>query len=217
LPVYGKATHFDIKKANTALAADNMNTLQFTAKLFDKGGRVVLESGVPFIINVSGEAVFEKDKKNVMVYVQNGEANFELTSTNTPGEIGVEVLYGDLKPQGIQTSSEKGEMQVRINPPEKIKLESNGDWIPNKVDVFVNFKVGNRLLQNASNKVRLNVYSKQNVLLDTYVQNAKNGEVIFKDITYYKRPAQCLFEIESENYETVTRKVFENTWKITEK
>jgi len=217
LPVYGKATHFDIKKANTALAADNMNTLQFTAKLFDKGGRVVLESGVPFIINVSGEAVFEKDKKNVMVYVQNGEANFELTSTNTPGEIGVEVLYGDLKPQNIQTSSEKGEMQVRINPPEKIKLESDATWIPARVDVFVNFKAGSKLLQNASNKVRLNVYSKENELLDTYVQNAKNGEVIFKDIRYYKRPAQCLFEIKSENYDTITRKVFENTWDITEK
>lgn len=214
LPVYGKPAHFEIQKANSAFAADNRNTLQFTAKLFDKGGRVVLESGVPFEVNVSGEAVFEKDKKTALVNVHNGTANFELTSTNTPGEIGVEVSYGDLKAQNIHTSSEKGEMQVRINPPEKIKLKSNGNWIPTKVDVFVNFKAGGKLLQNATNNVRLNVYSIENELLDTYIKNAKNGEIIFKDITYYKRPAQCLFEIKSENYETVTRKVFENSWDI---
>ena len=65
---------------------------------------------------------------------------------------------------------------------------------------------------NKSGHVTLNVYNKQNELLDTYSQEIEKGEAIFKDISYYRRPAQCLFEVRSDGYETVTRKVFANTW-----
>ncbi|NMH87961.1 glycoside hydrolase family 31 protein [Flavivirga algicola] len=212
LPIYGNPVRLEIEKANTVLVADNENTLEFTAKLFDDGNREVLTTGSPIIVHVEGEALCENESKKQSIYFKDGSAKFSLKSTNTPGDVKVSVTFANLKEKTIRTTSKKGALQVRINPPEKVKLDSDGGWIPDNVDVFVNFRAGDKLIRNIEKEVILNVYNKQGKLLQTYTQVAKKGEVIFKDISYYKRPAQCLFEIKCEGYETVTRKVFENTW-----
>ncbi len=214
LPIYGNPTRLEVNKASTVLVADNENTLEFTAKLYDIGGREVLTAGSPISVHIKGEALCENGTKQQSISFENGIAKFSIKSTNTPGNIKVSVKFANVDERTIATASKKGVMQVRINPPEKVKLDSDGGWIPDDVDVFVNFRAGDQLVRNNEKDVVLNVYNKQGKLLQTYTQNAKKGEVIFKDISYYKRPAQCLFEIKCEGYETVTRRVFENTWNL---
>ncbi|MDN5214913.1 glycoside hydrolase family 31 protein [Fulvivirgaceae bacterium BMA12] len=212
IPVYGKPVRLQTIKENTVFVADGANKLNFSVKLFDEGAREVLTAGSPVIVTLEGEAICENGLTADSIYFKNGQATFSIQSTRKPGKVKVATSFNGLKGSVIETASEKGEMQVRINPPEKVKLDSDGGWIPDRVDVFVNFKAAGKLGRNIENKVTLNVYNKQNELLDSYRQDAKKGEVIFKDISYYRRPAQCLFEIKSEGYETVTRKVFANTW-----
>ncbi len=212
LPIYGNPTTLEIASENSVLLADGSSSLKLSARLYDLNKYEVLTSGVPIIIELEGEALNENGLTKDSVYLKNGKANFKVQSSTKPGKIKIASSYRNLKGETLEVSSEKGEMQVRINPPEKVKLDSDGGWIPDKVDVFVNFKVGGKVARSKTSTVTLNVYNKQKELLDTYVQKAKKGEVIFKDITYYRRPAQCWFEIKSEGYEDVKRKVFANTW-----
>ena len=213
-PIYGKPAHLMLEKSPDVLIADGQSTLNLCVKLFDKNQTQIPIASSPVLVKVIGEALFDNGFKKDNVFVKSGLASIKLKSTATPGFIKVTASFLGLKDVEIEMASAKGEMQVRINPPEKVKLDSEGIWIPDQVDVFVNFKANDQWVKTVSNKVILNVYSKQNKLLATYAQDAKNGEAIFKDITYYKRPAQCLFEIKSEGYETVTRKVFANTWDL---
>jgi hypothetical protein len=159
-------------------------------------------------VTLKGEAVFKNGLKSDTVYVNSGKAIIPIKSTQNIGMTNISASFTTLVSNEIQISSKKGTMQVRINPP----LMSRASWMPKQVDVFVNFMTGKKWDKSATNKVTLNVYNKQHELLDTYAKNAKNGEVIFKDISYYKRPAQCFFELKCDGYETVVCKVFENTW-----
>ena len=212
LPVYGQASQLKVEKIDHALIADGKNTFKVKAMLFDTNNHQVLQVKTPLFISVNGPAVCPNLSKTDTIQLVNGEAIIPVQSTTEAGEIAVSASWKGIAGNPIKITSKKGVMQVRINPPEKIKLDSDGGWIPDQVDVFVNFKAGNEWVKTITNEVTLNVYNKQNELLDTYVQNAEKGEVIFKDITYYKRPAQCLFEIKCEGYDAVVRKVFANTW-----
>lgn len=214
LPIYGKPISLKVEKLNTVWVADDKNKLPFQARLYDKFDNQVLNVSSPLLVNVSGEGVNENSQAKDTVFFNNGSAFFNIISTFKAGTASIDASFRNLTSKTITTTSKKGEMQVRINPPEKIKLDSDGGWIPDHVTVFINFKTGGSIVENASNQVTLNVYSKEHKLLDRYTQKAKHGEVIFKDITYYQRPAQCLFEISCPGYETVVRKVFPNTWDL---
>ncbi len=120
--------------------------------------------------------------------------------------------YEESTAPGVVTK--EGVMQARFNPPEQVKMKGNADWMPTAVTVFVNFMKDGKVMDNCANTVTLNVYSKEGELLDTYQDKAKDGELVFKDIPYYKRPAQCLFELKCDGYETIQQRIFENTWDL---
>ncbi|WP_289062202.1 TIM-barrel domain-containing protein [uncultured Zobellia sp.] len=214
IPVYGKPVSLQMSVKNTVLVADGENEQEFLGQVYDANGVRVLNVASPLIIDIEGEALSDNGMKKDSIAFENGNALFHINSTYKTGEIKVNASFKNIRGNTMVTKSEKGEMQVRMNPPEKVKLDSDGGWIPDNVTVFLNFKAGGQLIKNSNKKVTLNVYDKNGTLLDTYSQKAKKGEVIFKDISYYKRPAQCLFEIKCEGYETVRKKVFENTWDV---
>ncbi len=208
IPVYGKPVRLNLEEPESVLPADGKAKIKVYAKLYDEGNRLVPNVSSPVIVKINGEGVFENGLKIDTFFVHSGEAVIPVKSTQKPGEIKITASYKDLDSQELEITSVSGVLQVRINPP----LMTRATWMPKEVAVFVNFKAGDRWVKTATNKVTLNVYNKQNELLDSYIQESKNGEVIFRNIPYYNRPAQCLFEIKSDGYETVTRKVFENTW-----
>ena len=145
----------------------------------------------------------------------NGRARFLLDADET-GILKLSASYGAIRSEVLELPVAKGELQVRINPPEWIKLTSSGSWIPKHVTVFVNMMHEGKVIKNASNKVFLKVYDRNMKLLYEYEQNLVKGELEFKDISYDKRPADYYFEVTAEGYEPVIRKVYESTWDLAE-
>ncbi len=200
VPVYGTPAPFVLEKVPTLLLADGNSITNVYAKLYNKANSFVPSASSPIVIAVNGEAKLTADT----VFVSSGQAVIPIKSITNSGKIQVASSFKDLKSDILQFSSGDTKMQMRINP----TLMSRANWLPKHVDIFINFMSGNKWGKSATNEVSLNVYNKDKELLASYVQKAKNGEVIFKDIPYYKRAARCLFEIKRKGYDTITRKVF---------
>ena len=212
LEVYGEPGSMNLEADESLLVADGINSATIRAILYDRKGNHILKASSPIILNVDGEASFENAKQSDTTAYVNGQAVFRIRTTTTPGELSLGGSYGSLKAEELRLHTQKGSMQVRINPPDWIKLESGGDWIPRLVTVFVNFRANDTWVRSCENLVHLKVYDREMNLKAEYEQKAVGGELDFKDVSYYERPASYYFEISSEGYETVTRKVYESTW-----
>ncbi|GAA3612924.1 glycoside hydrolase family 31 protein [Flavivirga amylovorans] len=203
-PIYGKPVELKVEKEESLWMADSLSTINVVAKLLDKHGSRVLNIFTPLTVELKGKGLFENGMKKDTIDFVEGRAAYSIQSTFDSGKVEIKSSYPNIPHKTITDSSEKGTMQVKMNPP-----TMPAKWVLNQVSVFVDFKIGNEVIRSATNEVTLNVYHKKGKLLDTYIQNAKNGGAVFKDISFYKRPAECVFEIKCKGFETVKLNVFD--------
>lgn len=212
LTVFGESDRLDIDSLYAQLLVGGQDSASVRARLYDADGMQVETVTSPILLYIKDD-----DGQVLTVAPQSGQSNsglafFDVRSTEAAGAVTVWAEHGALKSKPMQIESKLGRLQVNLNPPEAIRLLSDGKWLPKKINAFVSIRVGDRLVRTAKNLVTLTITEKGGAPVDVLEGKADLGELVFKDVAYTMRPEKYLFSISSPGFETVDLKVFHNTW-----
>ena len=172
---------------------------QFAGKAdnLDPAGTLPLTSAQESII-WKGKSAISSKQVDVQLIFGREDPVTDISSANPLEKAGAPALHGRIVAQA--------------NPPEKVNLPSGGNWLPKYVSVYGYIETDGQLNKDATNTIVLKVYDNKRVLLKTLETKSKEGEFIFRNVEYDKRPEKYYFELSSSGLEGTEIKIFENTW-----
>jgi hypothetical protein len=111
------------------------------------------------------------------------------------------------KLEEINLAAVKATFELKASPPERIKLRSDGSWLPYRVTIYATLRAGGERIRNANNLVRLHVTGPGTKLPPDGEVRAVRGIAVFKDIVV-QPPAKYTFHITSEGMDEARSPIY---------
>jgi alpha-glucosidase (family GH31 glycosyl hydrolase) len=206
-PVHGPAARLFVEPAYGTLIADGTSTTAVNVKIVDWSGRRVQNSVAPVRIEVEGEGVLGCGAKACDVAASEGIASTTLTSTRTAGRIRVRATATKLLASEVFVESVRGRILLQASPPERIKLNSDGAWLPLRVTLYATIQVGGRTVKSANTKLRMHVTGGAGKTPEDREQQAHEGVAAFKDV-FFEKPPKYVMHVTGEGLEPASLPIY---------
>ncbi|MEN6532554.1 MAG: DUF5110 domain-containing protein [Bryobacteraceae bacterium] len=156
-PVFGPATTLALETEHHTLIADGTSTSAVKVTVLDAVGRTVRDARLPVQIEAEGEATLGCGSRVCQVETSDGIATTTLTSTLKTGRVSIRATTAQLKQGEASVESVRGTIRLQASPPERVKLVSDGSWLPLRVNLYATIEYGGATVKSANTKLRLHI------------------------------------------------------------
>jgi alpha-glucosidase (family GH31 glycosyl hydrolase) len=174
------ATGIAIAAEHRVLIADAVSATTLTVRTRPGVARVRLEA--------EGAGVLGCGARVCDLTVTQGAASTTLTSTLAPGAIRVRAMAEGLPPAETTVECARGVLALKASPPERIKLNSDGAWLPLRVTLYAAVKVRGETVKSSSTPLLLHVTGGAGKTPDDRRASAVEGSATFADVFFEKPP-----------------------------
>jgi alpha-glucosidase (family GH31 glycosyl hydrolase) len=199
--VYGTAAALAVESQFDKLIADGTSTSAVTVTVLDASKRRVYDSSHPVRIEAVGEAVLGCGARVCTVNASEGVATTTITSSLTPGRVQIRASAGGVESAGTQIDTVRGNIALKASPPERVKLNSDGSWLPLRFNLYATIECGGVRMRSASTRLRMRVTGGSGKLPADLEARAAKGIAVFKDVVLEK-PPRYLVVVSGDGLET---------------
>jgi hypothetical protein len=100
-------------------------------------------------------------------------------------------------------------LELVANPPQRILLSGDAKWLARKVIIYASIMSGNKVVENATNKILFEVIDETGKVIRSFEKNAVKGKVVFNGESYvnaeFKRDEKVITGEEYVEEKTVFR------------
>ncbi|MBI4892682.1 MAG: DUF5110 domain-containing protein [Acidobacteria bacterium] len=187
-PVSGAPAEITLNAAHQLLVADSKSATEVTATVRDSAQRRVYAGSAEIRFEVQGPALLSCGAKNCEVTAADGQAKLELRATDGVGPIRVLASAAGLKASETAVTAVTGELRLQASPPERVKLNSDGAWLPLRITIYATVQSGGQRVKSATTKVRLHVTGGSGKVPEDLEAEAEDGIAVFPNIFFEKPP-----------------------------
>jgi hypothetical protein len=187
-PVYGTAAALTIASQYDKLIADGTSTSSVTVTVQDASGRRVYNSSVPVRIEAAGEGVLGCGARVCTVNASEGVATTTITSSLTPGRVRIRASADGVAPAQAGIETLRGIIVLKASPPERIKLNSDGSWLPLRFNLYATIECAGVRMRSATTRLRMRVTGGSGKTYPELEARAAKGIAVFKDVVLEKPP-----------------------------
>lgn len=186
--VYGPPATLDLATSYTKLPADGTSSVSVRITVQDASKRPVLNSSLPIRLELAGNGKLACGNTVCSWNPIDGIVQTTLTAGTEPGTLRLRALAEGLPPMETRVEVLRGTMSLKASPPERIKLSSDGSWLPLRVTLYATIYASGERLHAAETAVRLHVTGGSGKTPEDREVKAVNGIAVFPDIFFEKPP-----------------------------
>lgn len=187
-PVYGTAVALAVQSQYGKLIADRASASAVTVTVLDASNRRVYNSSVPVRIEAVGEGLLGCGARVCTVNAADGIAATTVTSTLNPGRVLLRATAEALSPGHAQLETVRGQIVLKASPPERVKLNSDGSWLPLRFNLYATIECAGVRMRSATTRLRMEVTGGSGKSYPALEARAGKGIAIFKDVILEKPP-----------------------------
>jgi hypothetical protein len=187
-PVYGTAAALAVESHYDKLVADGTSTSVVSVTVLDASGRRVYNSSVPVRIEAVGEGVLGCGARVCSVNASEGVATTTITSSLTPGRVRIRASADGVAPARAGIETLRGSIVLKASPPERVKLNSDGSWLPLRFNLYATIECAGIRMRSASTRLRMQVTGGSGKSYPELEARAVKGIAVFKDVVLEKPP-----------------------------
>lgn len=192
LPVHGPAALLSVQSEHMKMVADGTSTSMVTVSVLDRSKRVVHSARMPIRLEAVGEGVLGCGARVCTVNAMDGVATTTLTSRLTPGRVQFRASADGLELGETRIDTLRGTIVLKASPPERIKLNSDGSWLPLRVNLYATVQCAGVTMKSANTRLRVHVTGGSGKTPADREVRATKGIAVFKDIGFEKPPNYVL-------------------------
>ncbi len=186
--VYTAATALNITSQYDRLIADGTSTSAITVTVRDASGRRVYDSSLPVRIEAQGDATLGCGQRLCTVNAVEGVAATTVTSGLAPGPVSVQASAGDLASGRTELETVRGKIVLKASPPERVKLNSDGRWLPLRFNLYATIESNGVRMRSANTRLRMQVTGGSGKSYPDLDTRAAKGIGVFNDVVLEKPP-----------------------------
>lgn len=187
-PVFGPPVQLSLSAAHEVLIVGGESESTLSAVILDATNRRVLGARVRVRFEVEGPALLDCGSAACEVEAADGLAAIGVKSTDQPGTVRVRATSAGLRPAGTSIESVNGGIELKASPPERVKLASDGAWLPLRITVYATVKSNGKTVKSARTRLRLHVSGGSGKTPDDLEAEAVEGIATFPNIFFEKPP-----------------------------
>jgi hypothetical protein len=174
------------------LPADGTSSVSVRITVQDTSKRPVLKSNLPIRLELTGNGKLACGNPVCSWNPIDGIVQTTLTAGTEPGTLRLRASAEGLPPMETRVEVLRGTMSLKASPPERIKLSSDGSWLPLRVTLYATIYASGERLHAAETVVRLHVTGGSGKTPEDREVKAVNGIAVFQDIFFEKPPSYQL-------------------------
>jgi len=186
--VYGTAAALAVESQFDKLIADGTSTSAITVTVLDASKRRVYDSSHPVRIEAVGEGVLGCGARVCTVNASEGVATTTITSSVEPGRVRILASAQGIEGANTQVEMMRGTIVLKASPPERVKLNSDGSWLPLRFNLYATIECGGVRMRSASTRLRMHGMGGSGKLPADLEARAAKGIAVFKDVVLEKPP-----------------------------
>jgi hypothetical protein len=191
-PVFGPPSTLTASLSHGTLLADAVSSSVATVTVRDASGRRVFGSNTAIRIEAEGEATLGCGARVCDVQAADGIATTTVSSTTSPGRVRIRATAAPLQPAEATLTVVRGTIVLKASPPERIKLNSDGSWLPLRLNLYATIYAGGVRLKSANSLLRLHVTGGSGKVPPDLEQRAVEGIATFPNMVLEKPPNYVL-------------------------
>lgn len=199
-PVFGAAAELGVETAHRVLIADGVSTTKVTATLLDSSKRRVHSARTVIRLEAEGPATLGCGASVCDVEAVDGIATSTLTAGTGTGPIRLRASAAGLKASETAVEVARGVLALKASPPERIKLASDGAWLPLRVTLYATIQVGGVTVKSAGTKLRLHVTGGSGKTPEDREVSAVEGIGVFPDV-FFEKPPNYVMHVSGQGVE----------------
>ncbi|MCL5742504.1 MAG: DUF5110 domain-containing protein [Acidobacteria bacterium] len=188
-PVFGPAAALTIESQYDKLIADGTSASNVTVTVLDASKRRVYDSNVAVRIEAEGEAVLGCGERVCIVNTTQGVASMAITAGLVPGRVDIRATAGSLASARTHLETVRGSIVLKASPPERVKLNSDGKWLPLRFNLYATIQGAGARMRSASTRLRMHVNGASGRSYPVLEARAVKGIAVFKDVVLDKPPS----------------------------
>lgn len=196
-PVFGRAVMLGVTAADRVLIADGTSTTKVKLTVLDAARRRVMDARVMVDVAVDGPASLDQTK----VEAVDGLAVVTLRSTKATGTVKLKATAAGLTWGDDTVKVVKGQLRLQASPPERVKLNSDGGWLPLRVTLYATIQYDGVTVKSASTRLHLHMTGGSGKVPADRDVEAVEGIGVFPDVVFEK-PPKYVMQVSGDGVET---------------
>ncbi|HWQ54360.1 MAG TPA: DUF5110 domain-containing protein [Bryobacteraceae bacterium] len=206
-PVFGRPATLSVETEHRTLIADGASTSTVTVVVLDASRRKVMDARLPVQIEAEGEAVLGCGSRICQVETSGGVATTVLTSTLKTGRVRIHATAAPLQPGEADVETVRGTIRLQASPPERVKLVSDGSWLPLRVNLYATIQAGGVTVRSARTRLRLHITGGSGNVPEDREVSAAGGIGVFPDVLF-KMPPKYVMHVSGDGLEPATIPIY---------
>jgi alpha-glucosidase len=199
-PIFGPSASLGLEPSDRVLLADATSTSRLTVTVVDASGRRVYDARTAVRIEAHGEAALGCGAPACQISAIDGVATTVLTSKRAAGNVRIRATAPGLAPAESTVEIVRGVIELKASPPERIKLNSDGAWLPLRVNLYATIRAGGVRLKSADTVLHLHVTGGSGKTPDDRESKAVEGIAVFQNI-FFEKPPNYVLHVTGEGLE----------------
>ena len=139
-------------------------------------------------LEVDGEATLACGSRVCEVETVDGVAHSVLTASRKTGPVLLRATTLQLKPAETTVEIVRGTLRLQASPPERVKLNSDGAWLPLRVNLYATIQAGGVTVKSANTRLRLHITGGSGKVPPDGETSAAEGVGLFPNVVFDKPP-----------------------------
>jgi alpha-glucosidase (family GH31 glycosyl hydrolase) len=200
-PVFGTATAVVVSTEDKALIADGTSSTAVTIHVLDAQKRTVLSTNPLVHIEASGGAKLGCGAIVCDVQAINGVASTTLISSLKTGPVTLRATAPGLPTGETTVEMARGQLRLQASPPERVKLNSDGAWLPLRFNLYATIQLNGVTVKSANTRLHLTITGGAGKYPAVKDVPAARGVAVFSNVVLEKPPKYVL-KVSGDGLET---------------
>lgn len=188
IPGPGPAAILTMESGHHTLIADGTSTTPVTITVRDASYRQVHNARAAVHLEAGGGALLGCGLAACELETVDGIARTVLTAPRAAGPVLLRAVSAGPRPAELTVNVVRGVIYLQASPPERIKLNSDGSWLPLRVNLYATIQAGGETIRSANTRLHLHITGGSGrVPPDAEVQ-AVEGVGVFENVVFDKPP-----------------------------
>ncbi len=206
-PVFGAAAELAVSTSDGTLIADGTSTTAVMVTVLDSSRRRVYSARTAIRLEAEGEATLACGAHMCEVEAMDGVAKSTLTATTKTGQVRIRASAAGLKAAESAVDVARGTILLKASPPERVKLSSDGAWLPLRVTLYATIQAGGTTMKSANTKLHLHVTGGSGKTPEDREVNAAEGIGVFQDV-FFEKPPKYVMHVSGEGLEPASIPIY---------
>jgi alpha-glucosidase (family GH31 glycosyl hydrolase) len=199
-PDFGAPAGVSLTTSDRILIADGTSHTAVAATVVDASRRRVHSARTTIRFEAEGPAVLACGNPACAVEAADGVATVTVTATRQTGPVRIRATSSGLAAGDAALQVVRGALVLKASPPERVKLSSDGAWLPLRATIYAAVQFGGVTVKSANTKLRLHVTGGSGKTPADLEATAVEGIATFPNI-FFEKPPNYVLHIGGEGVE----------------